>query len=80
MKQLLLILILLGGSMSISAELQQPFDKGEQNPYGKFFTGQTYLNMLVTNDNIFNSSIANVTFEKVQELIGTHIQEDKFCL
>lgn len=63
-KILLTIIMIIGGTMSISAELQQPFDKGEQNPYGKFFTGKTYLNMLVTNDNIFNSSIANVTFEK----------------
>lgn len=65
MKKILSVLfIIIGGTMGLSEELQQPFEKGEPNPYGKFFTGETYLNMLVTNDNIWNSSIANVTFEK----------------
>lgn len=65
MKKILSILfIIIGGTMGLSEELKQPFEKGEPNPYGKFFTGNTYLNMLVTNDNIWNSSIANVTFEK----------------
>lgn len=45
-------------------DLAQPFDYGEINPYGKFFTGQTYLNMLVTNDKTWNSAIGNVTFKK----------------
>lgn len=39
------------------------YGQGEKNPYGKFFTGQTYLQRLVAKDDIFNSSIANVTFE-----------------
>ena len=33
------------------------------NPYSEFFTGRTYLNMLCTNDTVWNSSIGNVTFE-----------------
>lgn len=45
-------------------ELNQPFKKGEINPYNKFFTGTTYLNMLVEKDELWNSSIGNVTFEK----------------
>lgn len=44
--------------------MQQPFSQGEINPYNKFFTGTTYLNMLVTKDEMWNSSIGNVTFEK----------------
>lgn len=39
------------------------FGQGEVNPYGKFFTGQTYLKRLSANDEIWNSSLANVTFE-----------------
>lgn len=39
------------------------FKQGEANPYGKFFTGQTYLNMISTNDDTFNAPIGNVTFE-----------------
>lgn len=39
------------------------FAMGEKNPYGKFFTGQTYLNMLSANDSVFNAPIGNVTFE-----------------
>ncbi len=44
--------------------MQQPFNQGEINPYNKFFTGTTYLNMLITKDEMWNSSIGNVTFEK----------------
>lgn len=44
-------------------EFVQPFAKGELNPFGKFFTGTTYLGRLVEKDDIWNSSIANVTFE-----------------
>ncbi len=47
-----------------SENLKQPFAKGEPNPYGKFFTGNTYLTRLSANDDTWNSSIANVTFEK----------------
>lgn len=45
-------------------DLKQPFAKGEPNPYNKFFTGNTYLTRLSANDDVWNSSIANVTFEK----------------
>lgn len=36
-----------------------PFPRGEVNPYGKYFHGQSYLNML----NESGVPIANVTFE-----------------
>lgn len=39
------------------------FEQGPENPYGKFFTGQTYLTMLSTMDPVFNAPIGNVTFE-----------------
>lgn len=39
------------------------FNQGEINPYGEFFTGQTYLNMLSTKDTIWQAPIGNVTFE-----------------
>lgn len=66
MKKLLLILfaIIITGGITMAKELEQPFAKGEINPYSKFFTGITHLNMLVTRDNVFNSSIGNVTFDK----------------
>ena len=60
---LLVTIISIGGSFVMAEEFQQPFAKGEINPYSKFFTGRTYLNMLVTRDDTFNSSIGNVTFE-----------------
>lgn len=39
------------------------FGQGEVNPYSQFFSGQTYLAMLSHKDDIWNSSIGNVTFE-----------------
>lgn len=45
------------------SEVDTVFEQGEPNPYGKFFTGQTYLTRLSANDAVWNSSIANVTFE-----------------
>ena len=48
----------------MAKDFEQPFSKGEINPYNKFFTGTTYLNRFVAKDDIWNSSIANVTFEK----------------
>lgn len=66
MKKLLLIIlavIICGGNFIMARELQQPFAKGEINPYSEFFTGITHLSRLVANDNIWNSSIANVTFD-----------------
>lgn len=47
----------------MAEELNQPFAKGEINPYSKFFTGTTHLQRLVAQDDIWNSSIANVTFD-----------------
>ena len=44
-------------------DFEQPFAQGEKNPFGAYFTGQTYLEMLCTRDNVYNSSIGNVTFE-----------------
>lgn len=45
------------------APIDTVFEQGEPNPYGKFFTGQTYLNMLSAKDGTFNATIGNVTFE-----------------
>lgn len=39
------------------------FPVGEPNPYGKFFTGKTYLTFLSTYDETFKMSLGNVTFE-----------------
>ena len=67
MKKLLMLLVLTifitGENLAMSEELEQPFKKGDINPYNKFFTGTTYLTRLSENDSIWNSSIANVTFE-----------------
>lgn len=65
MKKILLVLtsIIITGGITMANELNQPFAKGEINPYSKFFTGTTYLQMLVTKDDIWNSSIGNVTFD-----------------
>ena len=71
MKKLLLILfctiLIFGGNKAMSENakqpLEQPFAQGEINPFGKYFTGTTYLSRLSENDTVWNSSIANVTFE-----------------
>ena len=55
--------LIIGGNLVMAADFEQPFARGEANPFGKYFTGQTYLNMLCTRDNVYNSSIGNVTFE-----------------
>lgn len=60
---LLFTILFTGGAIVMSKEYEQPFKKGEINPYNKYFTGTTYLYRLSENDNIWNSSIANVTFE-----------------
>ncbi len=40
------------------------FEKGEVNPFSSVFTGKSYLNTLVPNEDVFNSpSFSNVTFE-----------------
>ena len=54
-------------SVSISAasakNLEQPFDKGEINLFKKYFSGTSYINHLVTKDDVYNSAIGNFTFE-----------------
>lgn len=45
------------------APIDTVFAQGEPNPYGKYFTGQTYLTMLSSNDTVFNAPVGNVTFE-----------------
>lgn len=45
------------------APIDTIFAQGEVNPYGKFFTGMSYLNMLNPNDEVFNCPIGSVTFE-----------------
>lgn len=60
-------LVLAGLGTSFAAEVKAPIDtvfaQGPSNPYGKFFTGQSYLTMLSENDKTFNAPIGNVTFE-----------------
>ena len=66
MKKLLIglaVLSLTGASTIMAEDLQQPFPKGNLNPFNQYFTGTTYLTKLSANDDIWNSSIANVTFE-----------------
>ena len=66
MKKILLLLLafMITGGITMGKELNQPFAKGELNPYNKFFTGTAHLQRLVEKDDIWNSSIANVTFDK----------------
>lgn len=52
-----------GDTNMTQAPIDTVFNQGEPNPYGRFFTGQTYLTRLSANDDVWNSSIANVTFE-----------------
>ena len=60
-------LVLAGLGTSFAAEVKAPIDtvfaQGPSNPYGKFFTEQSYLTMLSENDKTFNAPIGNVTFE-----------------
>ena len=58
------------------APIDTIFPQGEPNPYGKFFTGQTYLSLLSAKDNVFNAPLANVTFEPgARTLSLIHISE-----
>lgn len=41
-------------------EIHSIFEKGEINPYGKFFTGQSYLALMTQLNGV---GVANVTFE-----------------
>ena len=60
-------LVLMAVGSAMAAEQKAPIDtifaQGAINPYGKFFTGQSYLTMLSENDKTFNAPIGNVTFE-----------------
>lgn len=49
--------------MSPEPSFHTVFPRGPINPYGKFFTGTSYLTMLSENDTVFNAPIGNVTFE-----------------
>lgn len=60
---IMLCIIFATGGSTLCKDLEQPFQKGEINPYNKFFTGTTYLSRLSAQDDVWNSSIANVTFE-----------------
>lgn len=59
--------VLMAAGAATAAEQKAPIDtifaQGAINPYGKFFTGQSYLTMLSENDKTFNAPIGNVTFE-----------------
>lgn len=61
---IIIAVLIIGGIYIMTETNNQPFEKGEINPYSEFFTGETHLNMLVSKDDVFNSSIGNVTFEK----------------
>lgn len=61
--KIFLALLLVGGNVTMAQDFNQPFNEGEINPYSKYFTGETHLNMLCLKDDIWNSSIGNVTFE-----------------
>lgn len=60
----LIIVLILGGNVIMAKNFEQPFGEGEINPFSQYFTGTTHLNMLVTKDDVWNSSIGNVTFDK----------------
>lgn len=49
--------------MAIDSNFDTVFPRGPINPWGKFFTGASYLTMLSENDPVFNAPIGNVTFE-----------------
>ena len=50
---------LAGAQEMKKAPLDTVFGQGEPNPYGKYFTGQTYLQRLSANDETWHSSLAN---------------------
>lgn len=71
MKSLAVVAIALSSSLAMAgdkvevtkAPIDTVFAQGPVNPYGKFFTGTSYLTMLSENDATFNAPIGNVTFE-----------------
>ncbi len=66
-KFLVLCLMIISGTVRAeemkTSQIDTIFEQGEPNPYGQFFTGKTYLNMLSPNDKTFNAPVGNVTFE-----------------
>lgn len=51
------------GAAPIPKDFDTVFPQGSVNPYGKFFTGTSYLTMLNPGESVFNCPIGNVTFE-----------------
>lgn len=45
------------------SDVETTFGQGDVNPYSQYFTGTTYLTRLSTYDDVWHSSMANVTFE-----------------
>lgn len=45
------------------APIDTVFGQGELNPYGKYFTGTSYLNPLIGMDEVLKFPASNVTFE-----------------
>ena len=45
------------------ADIDTVFAQGEVNPYGRFFTGTTYFTRVSEYDDVWDASLANVTFE-----------------
>ena len=52
-----------GATIMQQSPIDTIFAQGEANPYGEFFTGQTYLNRLNPKEEVWNLPIGNVTFE-----------------
>lgn len=49
--------------MALDDSFKTVFARGPINPYGKYFTGTSYLTMLSENDTVFNCPVGSVTFE-----------------
>lgn len=45
------------------SDVETTFGQGDVNPYSQYFTGTTYLTRLSPYDDVWHSSMANVTFE-----------------
>lgn len=72
--KIFLALLLVGGNVTMAQDFNQPFNEGEINPYSKYFTGETHLNMLCLKDDIWNLSMCTVYWiSKDLECIG-HIK------
>ena len=49
---IIVVVLIIGGIYKMAETNNQPFKKGEINPYSEFFTGETHLNMLVKKDDV----------------------------